>query len=94
MATIITEHARFEAQRRGIDLTLVLSTVEHPQQKIPSKKKRLVLQSRYYDKMADKEMLLRVIVESAASELKVVSVYRTSKIDKYWIEEERDESHL
>ncbi|PIP49278.1 MAG: hypothetical protein COX14_00100 [Chloroflexi bacterium CG23_combo_of_CG06-09_8_20_14_all_45_10] len=94
MATIITEHARFEAQRRGIDLELVLSTIEHPQQKVPSKKNRLVFQGKYRDKIAEKEMLLRVIVESAGSTLKVVSVYRTSKIDKYWIEEERHESHL
>jgi hypothetical protein len=94
MATIIAEHARFEAQRRGIELRLVLSTVEHPQQKVPSKKNRLVFQSKYYDKIADKEMLLRVIVEPAGNALKVVSVYRTSKIDKYWIEEERHESHL
>ena len=94
MATIITEHARFEAQRRGIDLELVLSTIEHPQQKVPSKKNRLVLQSKYHDKIADKEVLLRVIVESVGSTLKVVSVYRTSKIDKYWIGEERHESHL
>ena len=94
MATIITEHARFEAQRRGIDLELVLSIIEHPQQKVPSKKNRFVLQGKYHDKITEKEMLLRVIVESTGSTLKVVSVYRTSKIDKYWIEEERHESHL
>lgn len=86
--TLITEHASFEAQRRGIDLELVLSTVEHPQQKVPSIKNRFVLQNRYYDKITDKEMLLRVIVELAGSTLKVVSVYKTSKIGKYWIEEE------
>jgi hypothetical protein len=34
---IITEYARFEAQRRGIELDLVLSIIEHPQQKIPAK---------------------------------------------------------
>ena len=96
MATVITEHARFEAQRRGIDLELVLSTIEHPQEKVPSKKNRnrLVFQSRYHDKIIGKEMLLRVIVESAGSTLKVVSVYRTSKIDKYWIGEEGHEGHL
>ncbi len=30
-------------------------------------------------------MLLRVIVESTGTALKVVSVYRTSKIEKYWV---------
>jgi hypothetical protein len=46
---IITEHARFEAQRRGIELDLALSIVEPPQEKIPSKNNRLVFQSRYYE---------------------------------------------
>jgi hypothetical protein len=82
---VITEQARFEAQRRGIELDLVLSIIESPQEKVPSKKHRLVLQSKYYDKIADKEMLLRVIVESEGSTVKVISVYRTSKIEKYWI---------
>jgi hypothetical protein len=35
-------------------------------------------------KIADKEMLIRVIVEPDGSTVKVISVYRTSKIDKYW----------
>ena len=34
-------------------------------------------------------MLLRVIVEPAGDSLKVISVYKTSKIDKYWGEEKR-----
>ena len=87
--SIITDHARFEAQRRQIDLELMLSTVEDPQQKVPSKGNRVVLQSKYYDKINGKEMLLRVIVELAGDTLKVISVYKTSKIDKYWIREER-----
>ena len=94
MAIIVTGHARLEAQRRGIELDLVLSIVEHPQQKVPSLKNRLVLQSKYHDKIIGKEMLLRVIVEPAGNDLKVVSVYRTSKINKYWIEEKGHESHL
>ena len=89
MKSIITDHARFEAQRRQIDLELMLSTVEDPQQKVPSKGNRVVLQSKYYDKINGKEMLLRVIVELAGDTLKVISVYKTSKIDKYWIREER-----
>ncbi len=88
MGTMITEHAHFEAQRRDIDLELVLSITEHPQEKIPSKKNRFVYQSKYYDKITEKEMLLRVIVESIESTLKVISVFKISKIEKYWIEEE------
>jgi hypothetical protein len=82
---VITEHARLEALRRGIELDLMLSIIERPQETVLAKKNRLVLQSKYYDKIAGKEMLLRVIVESEESTVKVISVYRTSKIDKYWI---------
>jgi hypothetical protein len=82
---VISEHARFEAQRRGIELDQVLSIIESPQEKITTRMNRLVLQSKYYDKIADKEMLFRVIVESEEGTVKVISVYRTSKIDKYWI---------
>lgn len=89
MQLIITNHARFEAQRRGVDLESVLSTVENPQQKISSGKNRVILQSKHYDKIVNKEMLLRVIVEPAGDSLKVISVYKTSKIDKYWGEEKR-----
>ena len=38
METVITEHVRFEAQRRGIDLEFVLSTVEHRSKKSPQKR--------------------------------------------------------
>jgi hypothetical protein len=91
---IITEHAKFESQRRGIDFALMLSIIEHPQQRVRSKKDRLVLQSRYFEKNINKEMLLRVIVEVAGDKLTVISVYKTTKIDKYWIGEERYESDL
>ena len=82
---VITEHARFEAKRRGIDLEFILSTIENPQQKVPSKRNRFVLQTKYHDKIVNGEMLLRVIVESDNDMVKVISVYKTSKIEKYWI---------
>jgi len=66
----------------------MLSTVENPQQKVPSKGNRVVFQSKYYDKINGKEMLLRAIVELAGDTFKVISVYKTSKIDKYWIRKE------
>ena len=88
MKIIITNHARFEAQRRLIDLELVQAIVKNPGQKIPSQRARIVFQSKYYDKIEDKEMLLRVIVAQSGDALKVISVYKTSKIDKYWRREQ------
>lgn len=50
----ITEHAWFEAQRRDIDLEIILSTIEKPQQKLPAKKNRVIFQNKYYDKIINK----------------------------------------
>ena len=88
MELIVTDHARFEAQRRHIDLDLALSIIGNPQQKIPSRKNRAVLQGRHYDNIENKEMLLRAIVEPAGDTLKVISIYKTSRIAKYWAREE------
>jgi len=85
---IVTEHARFEAGRRGIDLELVLATVEDPQQKVPSGKNRVVFQRKYYDKIVGRDMLLRVVTEPAGDNARVITVYKTGKIDKYWMQEE------
>lgn len=87
MEIIIAEHAKFEAKRRHIDLELILSTARNPQQEIPGKKNRIICQSKYYDKINEREMLLRVIAEQTPDALKIISVYRTTKLQKYWITE-------
>ena len=84
MKIIITEHAKFEADRRNISEELLKTVVEVPQQKLSSKKRRVILQNRYYDETEGKEMLLRVIGIEVAEGFKVITVYKTSKIDKYW----------
>lgn len=84
MDIVITNHAKFEAQRRQVDLELVSDTARNPQQKVPSQKNRIICQRKYYDKIGGKEMLLRVITEQSGTMIKVISVYRTSKVDKYW----------
>ena len=85
MKLIITDHARFEAQRRNIDLDFIESIIENPQQKVSSRRNRVVYQSKFYDKILGKEMLLRVIAEQSGDMLKVISIYKTSKIGRYWV---------
>ena len=51
MNIVITEHAKFEAKRRGIDLELVLANAQNPQQKVSAKRNRVICQSKYYDKI-------------------------------------------
>lgn len=42
MEVIIEGHASFEAERRGISEEFIKSTVRNPQQKLPSKKRRVI----------------------------------------------------
>lgn len=57
----INDHTKFKTGRRSISEEIIKSVVENPQQKLPSRKDRVILQSRYYDTNEGKEMLLRVI---------------------------------
>lgn len=38
---------------------------------------------RYFDTLLQQEMLLRVVIEEAAEEMVVVTVYKTSRFDRY-----------
>ncbi len=82
----ITHHAMFEAARRGITKELINSVVNNPQQKLPSKKGRVILQNKYYDKSNRKVMLLRIIGTETSEEFTVITVYKTSRVYKYWTE--------
>lgn len=84
MKIIVTDHARFEANRRNISEEFIKSVVESPKQKLPSKKGRVIVQNRYFDEVEGKEMLLRVIGKEYGTEFRGITVYKTSKIDKYW----------
>ena len=88
MDVIVTDHARFEIQRRGIEETDVIAVINKPQQRIPSLKGGLVLQSKYFDKIEGKDMLLRVIGKESPKGFVLITVYKTSKIEKYWMKEE------
>jgi hypothetical protein len=84
---VISDHARFEMARRQLSEEMVKSVAQNPQQIVKLKKERRVYQNKYYDSSEDKEMLLRVICEERHNLLFVVTVYKTSKVEKYWSKE-------
>jgi len=84
MEIVISDHARFEMSRRGIDETMVTAVAQSPEQVLEAGEGRLIHQSRYHDPAEGKEMLLRVILERRAGHLLLVTAYRTSRVDKYW----------
>jgi hypothetical protein len=69
--------------RRGIRLALLESVLEKPQQIIPDYEGKKVYQSQI-DFGKGKIYLLRAIVNDQVTPPLVITVYRTSKIIKYW----------
>ncbi len=81
----ISRHAQIEMERRQIYLSLVESVLDNPQQIILEREGRKVYQSKV-DFGNGKLFLLRVIVADDIDPKVVITVYRTSKIEKYWRE--------
>ena len=79
----LTAHAAYEASRRGVTLDQIEAVVNQPQQIVPNAEGRKVYQSKL--RITDgRIMLIRLVVEESDDGLVVVTVYRTSKIGKYW----------
>ena len=78
----LSDHVREEIVRRRIPLTVVESVLRRPQQKVPEHGDVVCYQSKI--DINQKEYLARVMVNEAVRPVKVVTVYRTSRIRKYW----------
>jgi len=81
---IITEHCRFEMQRRQIKNIQIKAVLSKPEQILFIRPERWVYQSRMLFEKGEKQYLLRVFVDIDRDPPEVVTVYRTSKISKYW----------
>ena len=75
-------HVREEMARRGIPQAVVESVLAAPAQKVPEHGDVVCYQSKV--EINRKAYLVRVMVNETAAPPKVVTVYRTSKINKYW----------
>lgn len=76
-------HAETEMIRRQLPREMVVQTIEHPDQVVPASGGRVIHQSIF--RFADgRRFLIRAVVEKRDDELFGITVYRTSKIDKYW----------
>ena len=87
---VLTDHAQREISRRELNEKLVISCIENPEQVVEGEYKRVIHQIKYQD--TDKnQYILRTIIDVKSNPKKVITVYKTSKIQKYW-PEETDES--
>jgi len=73
-------------KRRGISEHEVKDVIKNPDQFIEYEKKRLVYQKKSFDRAQNKWYLFRVILEKSNKNVIVITVYKTSKIAKYWRE--------
>ena len=78
-------HARARLLERSIDLRLVHKALEHPDE-VRGIGAQKIIHKRYVDSQSNKEYLLRIFLEDRHGEWTILSVYRTSKIGKYWRE--------
>jgi hypothetical protein len=79
---LITPHAAGEMRRGRIEENVVRRVLATPEQRYPVRSGRDVLQSKVV--FADKVYPVRVFVDLDRSPAEVVTVYRTSRLAKYW----------
>ena len=81
----LSNHAEEELERRKIPRAFLDEVLQHPEQIVSQDGVEKVYQSRL-DFGDGRIFLVRVIVDDTVNPAIVVTVYRTSKIKKYWRE--------
>lgn len=84
MAIPLSAHARRQARRRGIPTDVAEHVASMPEQVVPVRPGREARQRRELDPASGRLYLVRVIVDVDGSDTEVVTVYRMSKVAKYW----------
>jgi hypothetical protein len=80
----LTDHASQEMKRRVISETEVAKVLAKPEQTEMIREGRAVYQARLKYGALSTEYLLRVFIDIEDALPSIVTVYRTSKIEKYW----------
>ncbi len=81
---IFTEHALAEMARRKISEEEVRNALAIPDQMEMVRAGRVVYQTKLYMSEFAKTYILRVFLDIDRNPPQVVTVYRTSKVEKYW----------
>jgi len=78
----LSKHAQEELTKRKIPLRVVELILNHPSQIIEEDK--LTIYQGLFTGNNGKKYLLRVFLNTTVKPVKVITVYKTSKISKYW----------
>ena len=84
----ISTHAREQMDERGISEDMVFDILERPQRTIPEDEEKVIYQSIKFFEEDERDYLVRVFVNIIKFPTLVITVYRTSKIEKYWRDED------
>ena len=76
-----TDHALFEMKRRGISEKEVEKVFQQPEQKIELEGDREIWQTKVV--LDSKTWVIRIVVE-LKPRVAIVTVYKSSKVKKYW----------
>lgn len=81
-AISFTAHALGEMEARRISKSIAIEVLESPDQKVPTYGGRTCFQSKV--RISGKVYLIRVVVDERVDPNLVITVYRTSRISRYW----------
>jgi len=76
-------HALNQITERALDKKLIEETLLNPEQLLDARKNRKIAQKIF--KIGRFKFLLRVIYVIENSDFVVISAYRTTRIEKYWV---------
>jgi hypothetical protein len=84
MDFIVSRHAREQMLRRGINHETVMMVVSHPDQTLADKETPTKIIYQSLIKEENRMFLLRVFVETDKQPNVIITVYKTTKISKYY----------
>jgi len=76
-------HARKNLVDREIDEIEVLRTISEPEFITPSGRNRRIMMRFYFDETLQQKMLMRVVVDEFEDESVIVTLYKTSRGERY-----------
>ena len=82
---VFSDHARKEMLRRNITQLQIEEVLQSSEQIISVNEERSIYQSRL--ELNQKQYLLKVVGDIRGDLLTVVTIYKTSKVKKYWSEQ-------
>ena len=90
MEIVISPHAKKQAKERSIEEKSIREVLYDLPQVLEGRRGRKIAQGKFFDKGKNKEFLIRVIFKEEGERKIVFTVYKTSKVKKYWKEDENE----